>query len=147
MKQYRTVPGTVKALQIKREHRRWYVIVIAQTEPVPRPAAPKLDPVQQAGYLPNGAAAKSGLNKSILDAGWAQFTSILAAKAEEAGRRVILVNPAYTSIDCHACGARCTRPRQDKVICPHCGPHDADVNGATNIYARAGLGSDQARAA
>ena len=112
-----------------------------------RRPAPKLDPVHQGGYLPNGAVAKSGLNKSILDAGWAQFASILAAKAEEAGRRVILGNPAYTSIECHSCGARCTRPRQDTVICPRCGPHDADVNGARNIYARAGLGPDQARAA
>jgi putative transposase len=103
--------------------------------------APRPDPVQPGGYQPNGAAAKSGLAKSILDAGWAQFAGILAAKAEEAGRRVILVNPAYTSIGCHACGARCARPRQDIVICPRCGPHDADVNGARNIYARAGLGS------
>jgi transposase len=100
-----------------------------------------------AEYLPNGAAAKSGLNKSILDAGWSQFVSVLAAKAEEAGRRVILVNPAYTSIDCHGCGSRCSRPRQDTVICPRCGPHDADVNGARNVYTRAGLGSGQARVA
>ena len=112
-----------------------------------RKPAPRPDPVRPGGYLPNGATAKSGLNKSIRDAGWAQFASILAAKAEEAGRRVILVNPAYTSIDCHACGTRCTRPRQDTVICPRCGPHDADVNGARNIYARAGLGSDQVPAA
>jgi putative transposase len=27
-------------------------------------------------------AAKAGLNRSILDAGWGQFTSILVAKAE-----------------------------------------------------------------
>ena len=50
-------------------------------------------------------AQKSGLNRSILDAGWGQFASILTAKAESAGRRVVLVNPAYTSIDCHTCGA------------------------------------------
>jgi putative transposase len=89
-------------------------------------------------------AQKSGLNRSILDAGWGQFASILTAKAESAGRRVVLVNPAYTSIDCHACGARCTRPRQDTVVCPVCGEHDADVNGARNIATRAGLGSGQA---
>ena len=88
-------------------------------------------------------AQKSGLNRSILDAGWGQFASILTAKAESAGRRVVLVNPAYTSIDCHACGARCTRPRQDTVVCPVCGEHDADVNGARNIATRAGLGSGQ----
>ena len=89
-------------------------------------------------------AQKSGLNRSILDAGWGQFASILTAKAESAGRRVVLVNPAYTSIDCHACGASCTRPRQDTVVCPVCGEHDADLNGARNIATRAGLGSGQA---
>jgi putative transposase len=30
--------GTVKTLQLKREHRRWYVIVVADCEPVPLPA-------------------------------------------------------------------------------------------------------------
>jgi putative transposase len=92
-------------------------------------------------------AQKAGLNRAILDAGWGQFTAILTAKAESAGRRVILVNPAYTSIDCHACGTRCARSRQDTVVCPVCGPIDADVNGARNIATRAGLGSGQASAA
>jgi len=36
---HRDVHGTIKAFQLKREHRRWYVIVIAQTEPVPLPPA------------------------------------------------------------------------------------------------------------
>jgi len=89
-------------------------------------------------------AAKSGLNRSILDAGWGQFTVILAGKAEDAGRRVVLVNPTGTSISCHQCGAQCARPRQDTVICPEHGAMDADVNGARNIYSRAGLGSGQA---
>ena len=92
----------------------------------------------------NGAAAKAGLNQAVLDAGWAQFTSILVGKAEEAGRRVIWVNPAGTSIGCHQCERHCARPRQDTVICPVLGPMDADVNGARNVYARAGLGSGQA---
>jgi putative transposase len=92
-------------------------------------------------------AAKAGLNRSILDAGWGQFTSILVAKAESAGRRVVLVHPASTSIDCHICGARCSRPRQDTVICPAHGELDADLNGARNIATRAGLGSGQASAA
>ena len=92
-------------------------------------------------------AAKSGLNRSILDAGWGQFMSILAGKAEDAGRRIVLVNPRNTSITCHQCGARCTRPRQDTVICSAHGAMDADVNGARNICARAGLGSGQADAA
>jgi putative transposase len=92
-------------------------------------------------------AAKAGLNRSILDAGWGQFTSILVAKAESAGRRVVLVHPASTSIDCHVCGTGCTRPRQDTVICPFHGELDADLNGARNVATRAGLGSGQAPAA
>ncbi len=95
-------------------------------------------------YLPNQAAAKAGLNKSILDAAWHQFTCILIGKAEETARRVVLVNPAGTSFTCHRCRARCARPRQDTVICPACGPMDADVNGAINIASRAGLGSGHA---
>ena len=92
-------------------------------------------------------AQKAGLNRSILDAGWGQFTSILVAKAESAGRRVVRVKPGYTSLDCHACGSRCARPRQDIVICPNCGEQDADRNGACNIATRAGLGSGQAHVA
>jgi putative transposase len=107
--------------------------------PVPKP-----DPSTPGTFLPNRAAAKAGLNKAILDAGWAQFANILIGKAEEAGRRVVFVNPAGTSIDCHHCGRRCIRPRQDTVICATHGRIDADLNGAHNIAARAGLGSGQA---
>ena len=94
-------------------------------------------------------AAKAGLNRSILDAGWSQFTSILVAKAESAGRRVVLVDPGFTSIDCHICRARCARPRQDTVVCPTHGELDADLNGAPTHMrdTRAGLGSGHASAA
>jgi putative transposase len=247
VRQHRPVRGRVKTLQIKREHRRWYVIVVADHEPLSLPDTgreigvdmgvarflttsdgevisnpgflaaaqasianlqrclaraqpgssnrkrlrgalardwrkvrnqrrdfhhktaralvdtcdaigfealrvtnmtrrpkPKPDPGRPGEYLPNRAAAKAGLNKSVLDAGWAQFTGILVGKAEEAGRRVIWVNPAGTSTGCHQCGRRCTRPRRDTVVCPVHGPMDADVNGACNVYARAGLGSGRA---
>jgi putative transposase len=247
VRQHRSVRGTVKTVQFKREHRRWYVIVVADCDPVSRPAAgrqvgvdlgvarflttsdgeifpnpkflatsaaviaglqrrkartrpgsgnrqrvrrqlarewrkvrsrrrdshhktaralvnacdaialerlrvanmtrrpkPRPDPARVGGYLPDGAAAKAGLNKVMLDVGWAQFAGILAGKAEEAGRRVIWVNPVGTSIGYHHCGQPCARPQQNIVICPVHGPIDADVNGARNVYARAGLGSGQA---
>ena len=246
VRQHRPVPGTVKFLRLKREHRRWYVIVITDTEPAPLPArgravgidvgvarflttsdgeiaanpkfltasaeaivglqrrkelarrgsgnrkrlrrqlakewrkirnrrrdfhhktaralvntcdaialeklstarmtrrpAPKPDPSNPGAFLPNMASAKAGLNKAILDAGWAQFANILTGKAEEAGRRTVFVNPAGTSIECHQCGRTCARPKQDTVICPVHGRMDADVNGARNIATRAGLGSGQ----
>ena len=52
-----------------------------------RRPAPKPDPDKAGAFLPNLATAKAGLNKSILDAGWAQFAAILTAKAEGARRR------------------------------------------------------------
>ncbi|HEV2257043.1 MAG TPA: transposase, partial [Streptosporangiaceae bacterium] len=39
VRQHRRVRGTVKTLQLKREHSCWYVIVVAETTPVPLPAA------------------------------------------------------------------------------------------------------------
>jgi len=249
VRQHRPVPGPVKLLQLKREHRRWYVIVITDTGAEPLPAtgraagvdvgvarflttsdgqiianpkflaasaetiarlqrrkeharrgsgnhkrlrrslakqwrkvrnrrrdfhhktaraladtydvialetlniagmtrrpAPRPDPGNPGAFLPNMAAAKAGLSKAILDAGWAQFATILTAKAES-GRRVVFVDPAGTSLTCHLCGRECTRPRQDTVICPAHGMIDADLNGARNIATRAGLGSGQAPAA
>ncbi len=115
-----------------------------RTANMTRRPRPRPDPARPGSYLPNGASAKAGLNRAVLDAGWAQFTTILAGKAEEAGRRLIFVNPADTSITCHRCSARCIRPRQNTVVCPVHGAMDADVNGARNVYARAGLGSGQA---
>lgn len=37
VKQHRRIVGRVKTLQLKREHRRWYVLVVTETEPVPLP--------------------------------------------------------------------------------------------------------------
>jgi putative transposase len=95
----------------------------------------------QGGWLPNGASAKTGLNRSISDVGWGQFISILKVKAEDAGRKIVGVNPAYTSIRCHKCQSVCVRPSQDVVVCEVHGSQDADLNGALNVFFRAGLGS------
>ncbi|MER6532188.1 transposase, partial [Streptomyces sp. NPDC001508] len=59
--------------------------------------APKPDPERTGSFLPNGAAAKAGLNRSMLDAGVRLFLNILANKAESAGRLVVPVDPRNTS--------------------------------------------------
>lgn len=86
-------------------------------------------------------AQKSGLNRSILDAGWGVFLTILAHKAESAGRELIAVNPANTSRTCARCGhcAAENRVTQAEFACTACGhTAHADVNAAENIL-RAGL--------
>ena len=53
-----------------------------------------------------GMVKNHSLAKSISDAAWSQFRSILMSKAESAGREILAVNPAYTSQDCSGCGYR-----------------------------------------
>jgi len=84
-------------------------------------------------------AQKSGLNRSIHDAGWGQLLSFITYKAEEAGRTVIAVDPRNTSRTCSHCG-HCEVGNRHKAVfrCLGCG-HDAhaDTNAAINIL-RAG---------
>ncbi|MGW8846404.1 RNA-guided endonuclease InsQ/TnpB family protein [Streptomyces xiamenensis] len=103
--------------------------------------APKPDADRPGGFLPNGASAKAGLNRSIADAGWGVFLAILAAKAEGTGRVVMAVEPRNTSRRCPACGhtAKENRPTQEKFHCVSCGQTaHADTVGALNVL-RAGL--------
>jgi putative transposase len=82
------------------------------------------------------------LAKSISDAAWAMFSAFLRYKAASAGRRMVAVNPAYTSQECSRCGHRQKMPLSERTYhCPCC--HLAlsrDVNAARNIL-RLGLQS------
>lgn len=94
-------------------------------------------------------SAKAGLNRSILDASWRMFLTVLAHKAESAGRVLIAVNPAGTSRTCAVCGncASGNRITQSRFRCQACGhTAHADVNAALNIL-RAGLARQDAPAA
>ncbi|HEV3438089.1 MAG TPA: transposase [Gemmata sp.] len=78
------------------------------------------------------------LAKSILDAGWGFFKQRLLAKAENAGRQVALVNPAYTTQDCCQCGHRQKLALKDRWYSCLCGnSQDRDENAAINVL---GLG-------
>ena len=86
-------------------------------------------------------AAKTGLNRSILDAGWGTLVSMLAYKAEDAGRQLVRVDPRHTSVTCSLCSHRdpANRVNQAEFRCRSCGHHThADINAARNIL-RAGL--------
>ncbi len=79
--------------------------------------------------------AKTKMAKSVLDAGWGQFLSILSVKAENAGLVTKAVDPRNTSQNCSNCGKKVPKKLKDRIhSCPHCGyTADRDINAAINI--------------
>lgn len=82
------------------------------------------------------------LARSIADAGWRKFLTMLQYKAELYGKTVILVPPRNTTQTCSACGY--TLKGNEKLTlsdrewtCPSCGTHhDRDTNAAKTILKR-----------
>ncbi len=90
------------------------------------------------------------LAKSMSDAAWSLFFNLLFAKAEEAGRTIVKINPAYTSQDCSQCGHRAKKAlsvRWHKCECCGFETH-RDHNAALNILSlglqAGGLQSEEA---
>jgi putative transposase len=75
------------------------------------------------------------LAKSISDAGWAAFLTILECKAVYAGKRAVAVPPAFTSHECGGCGEHVPKGVSVRThVCPSCGlVTDRDENAALNI--------------
>ena len=84
-------------------------------------------------------AAKSGLNRSILEQGWGIIRNQLVYKVEWAGKQLVEVDPRRTSQTCSGCGAVGPDSRRGKTyVCRQCGLSiDADINAARNILKRA----------
>ena len=85
-----------------------------------------------------GVAAKSGLNKSILDQGWGEFIRQLQYKLSWLGGKLLEVPAQYTSQKCCACKHvnQDNRKSQSKFLCVRCGyEENADINAAKNILA------------
>ena len=82
--------------------------------------------------------AKTRFAKSIHDAGWGQFLTILTNKAENAGLLVIPVKPHGTSQECSNCGHKVKKTLSERMHnCPVC--HTSlcrDLNAAINIRKR-----------
>jgi putative transposase len=79
--------------------------------------------------------------KNIGDAGWSMFVNATQSKAEEAGSRVVLVNPNGTSQGCSRCGLTVKKDLSVRIHRCECGlVLDRDLNAAINIL-RLGLQS------
>ncbi|GHO73517.1 hypothetical protein KSD_12880 [Ktedonobacter sp. SOSP1-85] len=79
------------------------------------------------------------LAKSISDAAWGRFIEWLTYYAALHAVPVIAVEPAFTTQECSACGARVKKSLSVRThICPSCGlVLDRDHNASLNILAKA----------
>ncbi|MDO8874427.1 MAG: transposase [Methanoregula sp.] len=73
--------------------------------------------------------------KGIMDAAWSKLVQYTSYKAEDAGRRVVLVDPKNTSQMCSRCGQIVAKDIPVRIHdCQHCGyKADRDLNAAINI--------------
>lgn len=101
------------------------------------------DIVRRADYIGVGNVSsaklvKTRFAKSVYDAGWHQFRSMLAYKAHRLGVVYADVNESFSSVTCSVCLQR-TGPSGLSALgvrewCCTCGAvHDRDINAATNI--------------
>lgn len=100
---------------------------------------PKAKKDAQGHFLPNGRAAKAGLNRAILASAWGQVVMFTRYKARRRGKLVITVPPQHSSQECAECTftAPDNRPSQAAFVCQRCGHRDnADHNAARVIKKR-----------
>ncbi|MCV7236387.1 transposase [Mycobacterium branderi] len=110
------------------------------TRTMVRAPKPKPDPDNEGRYLPNGKAAKAGLNKGIYANCWGVIAQRLQHKTSASGTTLIEVPAAYSSLECRNCGhsVKENRKSQAEFRCVQCGHQDhADIQAASTILARA----------
>lgn len=80
------------------------------------------------------------LAKSIANASWYLFRTMLEYKCKWYDKKLITVDPKYTSQNCSSCGF-CSGPKPLQIrewTCPNCKVrHDRDINAAVNILHKA----------
>lgn len=115
---------------------QYSLIVFEKLQPANMSKRPKPKQDEHGTYVPNGAEAKAGLNKSIADAGWATFQQYCVYKAVCADRTILFVNPRYTSQICSGCGAVKKKTLDERWHSCKCGTElDRDHNSAITILA------------
>lgn len=99
------------------------------------------------GNMTRAGRGKHGLNRSILEQGWAMFADMLAYKLADRGGVLHFVSPAYTSQTCSCCGSVNAESRKSQAVfeCVDCGHRaNADTNAAINILRRSPAGVEGA---
>jgi putative transposase len=96
------------------------------------------------GNVNSSRLAKTRMAKSVLDAGWASFKSMLGYKARRHSASFLEIDEKFTTQTCSGCGS-IAGPKgyaglnERSWVCDRCGAcHDRDVNSAINIL-RLGL--------
>lgn len=97
------------------------------------------------GNVNASALARTAMAKSVLDAGWSAFRTMLQYKCDDAGVWFEEVDESYSTQTCSCCGER-TGPLGPEGLglrewsCSVCGTHhDRDINAAKNILRRGKL--------
>lgn len=120
-----------------------YGVVAVEKLPVRnmvRAPKPKPAPDNAGGYLPNGKAAKAGLNRGIYANCWGVIAQRLEHKTSASGTSFVEVPAAFSSLECRNCGhsVKENRKSQAEFQCVKCGHEDhADIQAANTILARA----------
>lgn len=103
-------------------------------------------------FHPRFMMKSRSLARTAADAGIGAAKTSLLEYAKRDGRRVVIVPPAYTTMDCSVCGARAKAQlslSQRVFRCEECDTQlPRDFNAARNILARAGIdpaGGDDVR--
>lgn len=125
-----------KATTYLAKNHRLIVIEDLRVKNMTRAPKPKADPDLEGAFLPNGAAAKAGLNRVVLDKGFGEIRRQLDYKHVWYGSQLLAENPAYTSQKCSECGhtEADNRQSQEGFCCLKCGHmENADLNAAKNI--------------
>lgn len=93
------------------------------------------------GGVSSSKLKKTRMAKSVSDAGWFMLKTFIQYKGDYAGRKVEVVNEAYTTQVCSNCGSiNGPKGLRQLVVrewtCADCGTvHDRDINAARNILA------------
>jgi putative transposase len=130
--------------------RTYQAIAFEDTQPknMSRKAKPK-EKQDGSGYERNAAKAKSGLNKSILDASIGRKKAFLEQKAASAGRQFFTPSAHYSSQECPVCGHRQDMPLSERwFVCGDCGwecdrDQKAGISLILSVYDQGAITKDQ----